>query len=53
MFDTIGSVIGIGERTHLLDKNCNIPKVGRVFMADAFGTVTGSFLGTSTITSYV
>ena len=53
MFDTIGTVIGVAEKTNLLNKNGNLPKVGRVLMADALGTTIGACLGTSTITSYV
>ena len=37
----------------LLDKNGELPKVGRALMADAVGTVGGAMLGTSTVTSYV
>lgn len=53
MFDTIGTVIGIAEKADLLDEDGNLPRVGRVLMADAIGTVAGSMLGTSTVTSFV
>ncbi len=53
MFDTIGTVIGIADKAKLLDKDGKLPRVGRVLMADAIGTVAGAFLGTSTITSFV
>lgn len=53
MFDTIGTVIGVGEKADLLDEDGNLPRVGRVLMADAIGTVAGSMLGTSTVTSFV
>ena len=39
--------------TNLLDKDGKLPRVGRVLMADAVGTVAGSMMGTSTITSFV
>ena len=53
MFDTIGTVIGVAEKADLLDEDGNLPLVGRVLMADAIGTVAGSMLGTSTVTSFV
>ena len=53
MFDTIGTVIGVAEKADLLDEYGNLPRVGRVLMADAIGTVAGSMLGTSTVTSFV
>ena len=53
MFDTIGTVIGVAEKADLLDDDGNLPRVGRVLMADAIGTVAGSMLGTSTVTSFV
>ena len=53
MFDTIGTVIGVAEKADLLDVDGNLPRVGRVLMADAIGTVAGSMLGTSTVTSFV
>lgn len=53
LFDTVGTVIGVADRANLLDKDGNLPKAGRVLMADAVGTVAGACLGTSTITSFV
>lgn len=53
MFDTIGTVIGVAEKADLLDEDGKLPRVGRVLMADAIGTVAGSMLGTSTVTSFV
>jgi len=53
MFDTVGTVIGVADQAKLLDKDGKLPRVGRVLMADAIGTVAGSVLGTSTITSFV
>jgi AGZA family xanthine/uracil permease-like MFS transporter len=34
-------------------KDGKIPRVGRVLVADAVGTVVGSLTGTSTVTSYI
>ena len=53
MFDTVGTVVGVADKAGLLDKDGKLPRVGKVFMADAVGTVFGACLGTSTITSFV
>ena len=42
MFDTIGTVIGVAEKADLLDEDGNLPRVGRVLMADAIGTLAGT-----------
>ncbi len=53
LFDTVGTVVGVADKAGLLDKDGKLPRVGKVFMADAIGTVLGACLGTSTITSFV
>lgn len=53
LFDTVGTVIGVADKADLLDKDGNLPRVGKVLMSDAVGTVAGACLGTSTITSFV
>ena len=53
LFDTVGTVIGVADKANLLDEEGKLPRVGKVFMADAVGTTIGACLGTSTITSFV
>lgn len=53
LFDTVGTVVGVADKAGLLDKDGKLPRVGRVLMSDAVGTVAGACLGTSTITSFV
>jgi len=53
LFDTVGTVVGVADKAGLLDKKGYLPRVGRVFMSDAIGTVAGACLGTSTVTSFV
>ncbi len=53
LFDTVGTVVGVADKAGLLDEEGNLPRVGSVFMSDAIGTVAGSCLGTSTVTSFV
>ena len=52
LFDTIGTLIGVGDQAgYIVDGG--LPRVNRAIMADAIGTVAGSLLGTSTVTSYI
>lgn len=52
-FDTIGTLVGVCNRSGLLDKNGNLPRAKGALMADAVATVAGAAMGTSTVTSYV
>ena len=53
IFDTAGTLIGVAQKSDLLDENGELPKAGAALMADAVGTTVGAILGTSTVTSYV
>lgn len=53
LFDTIGTLVGVSSKANLLDKDGNLPRASRALFADAVGTVFGSVLGTSTVTTYV
>ncbi len=52
VFDTMGTLIGVGEQAGLM-KDGKLPRAERAMLADAFGTVAGAALGTSTVTSYI
>ena len=53
LFDTVGTVVGVADKAGLLDEEGKLPRVGKVFTADAVGTTIGACLGTSTVTSFV
>ncbi len=53
LFDTVGTVVAVADKAGLLDEKGNLPRVGKVLLSDAIGTVAGACLGTSTITSFV
>ncbi|WP_130836808.1 NCS2 family permease [Lachnoclostridium sp. Marseille-P6806] len=53
LFDTVGTVVAVADKADLLDKDGKLPRVGKVLMSDAVGTIAGACLGTSTITSFV
>ncbi len=53
VFDTVGTLIGIGEQAGFIDEKGRFPKAKQALLSDAVGTVGGTLLGTSTITSYI
>ncbi|MEP1382652.1 MAG: NCS2 family permease [Paraglaciecola sp.] len=53
MFDTIGTLIGVSRRANLLNKQGELPKLGKAMTADAVASVMGAAVGTSPVTSYV
>jgi len=53
VFDTIGTLIGISEQAGFVDKEGKLPKAKRALLSDAIGTVSGTVLGTTTVTSYI
>jgi len=52
LFDSIGTLIGVAERAGLMREG-KLPRVRQALLADAFGTIAGAALGTSTVTAYV
>ncbi|MBQ6776515.1 MAG: NCS2 family permease [Synergistaceae bacterium] len=52
-FDTLGTLVGVCNRSGLLDENGNLSRAKGALMADAIATMTGAAMGTSTVTSYV
>jgi adenine/guanine/hypoxanthine permease len=52
LFDNVGTLVGVCEQGGFI-KEGKIPRVGRVLVADAVGTIFGSLTGTSTVTSYI
>ena len=53
MFDTIGTLIGVSRRAHLLDSEGKLPKIGAAMNADATASIAGAAIGTSPVTCYV
>ena len=53
IFDTAGTLVGVGRLAGFLDKDDKLPGADRGFMADATGTTVGALVGTSTVTSYI
>ncbi len=53
LFDNLGTLIGVTRRAGIMDANGNIPRVGRVLVADSAAAIISSLLGTSTVVSYI
>ncbi len=53
LFDNIGTLVAVTERAGLMAPDHSIPRLNRIFFADAIATIFGSLAGTSTVTSYV
>lgn len=53
IFDTIGTLMGLAEKTGIVRPDGSIPHVKEAMMSDAIGTTCGAFFGSSTITTYV
>ena len=53
LFDTMGTLVGLSERSGYLDARGRLPRANRALLADSVGTVFGSVLGSSTVTTYI
>ncbi|MCL6748867.1 guanine permease [Prevotella sp. TCVGH] len=53
IFDTIGTLVGLSEKTGIVQDDGTIPRVKEAMMSDAIGTTCGAMLGSSTITTYI
>jgi AGZA family xanthine/uracil permease-like MFS transporter len=53
MFDTIGSLMGLGRQAGYLTREGKMPRVNRALLADAIATIAGSIFGTSTVVTYI
>jgi len=53
LFDTTGTLVGVAHQGGFTDEKGGFPRMDRALTVDAVGTVLGSMLGTSTVTTYV
>ena len=53
LFDNIGTLVAVAQRANLMSPDHTIPRLERIFFADATATVVGALAGTSTVTSYI
>jgi AGZA family xanthine/uracil permease-like MFS transporter len=52
-FDTMGTVIGVGEEAGLLDEEGNLPGITRVLIVDSVAAIAGGLGSTSSNTTYI
>jgi AGZA family xanthine/uracil permease-like MFS transporter len=52
-FDTMGTVVAVGEQAGLVDDNGRLPGIDRVLLVDSLGAVVGGVFATSSNTSYI
>lgn len=52
-FDTMGTVVAVGEEAGFLTKEGKVPRLKNVLLVDSLGAVTGGLFGCSSITTYV
>jgi AGZA family xanthine/uracil permease-like MFS transporter len=53
LFDNIGTLVAVSQKAKLIDSDHRIPRLNRIFFADATATIAGSLTGTSTVVSYI
>jgi AGZA family xanthine/uracil permease-like MFS transporter len=52
-FDTIGTVIGLGDEAGLLDNEGRLPRISRVLLVDSVAAAAGGAASASSNTSYI
>ncbi len=53
MFDTIGTLSGVGTQAGYIDKNGELPRANQALFADAVATTAGAIVGNSAVTTFV
>lgn len=52
-FDTMGTVVAVGEQAGFMDAEGRVPRLKRVLLVDSLGAVCGGLFGCSSVTCYV
>jgi adenine/guanine/hypoxanthine permease len=52
-FDSMGTIIGVGEKAGFVDRTGRIPRLNRVLLVDSVGAMFGGYANASTSTTYV
>jgi AGZA family xanthine/uracil permease-like MFS transporter len=53
IFDTAGTLMGLAEQGHFLDKMGHLPRARKALVSDTIGTSVGALMGTSPMTTYL
>lgn len=52
-FSTLGTILGVGGKAGMLDKDGNMPDIQKPFLVDAIGTCIGALTGNTVVTTFV
>jgi AGZA family xanthine/uracil permease-like MFS transporter len=52
-FDTMGTVIGVGEKAGFVDREGRVPRLNRVLLVDSAGAIFGGWANASSNTTYI
>lgn len=52
-FDNAGTLVGVSKQAGLLNSKGELPRAGRALLSDSLATISGSFFGTPTVTTYI
>ena len=52
-FDTMGTVVAVGEQAGFLDRNGRMPRLKNILLVDSLAAVCGGLFGCSSVTTYV
>ncbi|HBU8851925.1 adenine permease AdeP [Citrobacter sp. Cs237] len=53
LFDSSGTLIGVTDKAGLADEKGKFPRMKQALFVDSVSSVTGSFIGTSSVTAYI
>jgi AGZA family xanthine/uracil permease-like MFS transporter len=52
-FDTMGTIVGVGEEAGFVDEQGRLPGANRVLLVDSLGAMVGGLFGVSSVTTYI
>ncbi|EDF5293471.1 NCS2 family permease [Salmonella enterica] len=53
LFDSSGTLIGVTDKAGLADEKGKFPRMKQALFVDSISSVTGAFVGTSSVTTYI
>lgn len=53
LFDSSGTLVGVTDKAGLADEKGKFPRMKQALFVDSVSSVTGSFIGTSSVTAYI
>ncbi|EDI9756532.1 NCS2 family permease [Salmonella enterica] len=53
LFDSYGTLIGVTDKAGLADEKGKFPRMKQALFVDSISSVTGAFVGTSSVTAYI